>query len=93
MDHLYRHAHDTLQTRVHIEDALRTCSRLAACLTVVFQRGRGELATVATQVAAMEVACDRLRLIVGSELVDLEKVEVVARLQAQVRNAREGQHV
>jgi hypothetical protein len=59
-----------------------------ASLNRVLLRGHGSQAEVAAEIASVEIMCSQLRLIVGSELVDIEKVEKLAELQARLR-ARE----
>lgn len=84
MDHLYQQAVLVLGKGECVDGLMRECSRLAATLGIVFARGRGSFADVASAVASMEVACSQLRAVIGSDLVDLEKVAVLARLQRLV---------
>jgi hypothetical protein len=66
------------------EEAIAECSRLAAAIAVCLLRGRGSMSRIAMAIADMELICSRLRLIVGEDLVDLEKVDGLARLQARL---------
>lgn len=69
------------------EEAILECSRLSAAIAVFLLRRRGSTARLASAVADMEVICSRLRFIIGEDLVDLEKVESLARLQTRLAAA------
>ncbi|MBO1856823.1 hypothetical protein J4G52_25115 [Burkholderia cenocepacia] len=66
------------------EEAIRECSRLSAAIAIFLLRRRESPARLASAVADMELICARLRLIIGEDLVDLEKVASLARLQARL---------
>lgn len=84
MQQLYRRAVDCWPVHAHAWDAIDECSRLSASVAVALLRGRSSGAGLATAIADMEVICERLRMIVGDGLVDLEKVESLQRLQARL---------
>jgi len=69
------------------EEAIHECSRLSAAIAVFLLRRRESPARLATAVADMEVICHRLRFIIGEDLVDLEKVASLARLQNRLASA------
>ena len=84
MDHLYKQAIDVWGKAAQIGMAMEECNELAAQLHRVFFRGRGKPADVASEIADVEIMCAQLRLIVGNELVDLEKLGKIARLQQRL---------
>lgn len=72
------------------EEAISECSRLSAAIAVFMVRRLrhpGSTARVASAIADMEIMLQRLRMVIGSDLVDLEKTESLFRLQARVTAA------
>ena len=56
------------------------CGELIAALPQYFFRGRLDAATVAAQVADVEIMCGQMRVLLGEGLVDLAKAEKLSRL-------------
>ncbi|MGH8782089.1 MAG: hypothetical protein ACREXZ_23770 [Paraburkholderia sp.] len=84
MRELYRRVVDFWPVHAHAWDAIDECSRLSASVAVSLLRGRSSGAGLAAAIADMEVICERLRMIVGDGLVDIEKVESLQRLQGRL---------
>lgn len=86
---LYRRALDVWTVDYHAREAIGECSRLSATVSVCLLRRRRSTTELASAIADMEIICERLRLIVGDGLVDLEKVESLGRLQANLALAEQ----
>lgn len=80
--HLYRRVLQHFGDAAQIQQTMAECGELITALSHYFASGRGTAADVATEIADVEIMCAQMRMIVGSELVDLEKVEKLAQLQA-----------
>lgn len=89
MRELYRLALSAWPVENQAEEAIAECSRFSASVAVCLLRGHAPTARVAAAIAEMEVICQRLRQIVGEDLVDLEKVAVLHRLARRVHAAAE----
>lgn len=74
--------------RLGADACLREAAAEAAWLGLQIERGlvvAVDLDLLAKRVARMELACDQIRVIAGSALVDLHKVEALAQLQRALR--------
>lgn len=83
----YQAALDTYGITAQVCQTMEECAELTSALNRVLLRGRGSLADVATEIADVEIMCAQMRLLVGDELVELEKVEKLARLQSRLAKA------
>lgn len=84
--HLYHAAVAVLGAQACLNAGARAAGVLLESIGHSAQR-KQSLDALARHVAEMEVACEQLRLVAGSGLVDLHKVSAFARLQSQVRDA------
>lgn len=91
-DGLYRRVLELNPRHAVIGGVLLDLDKAVAVLERFELLGTETPADVAAAIAKVEVACDLVRLMVGRTLVDLEKTEVLASLQAEVRQASEEAH-
>ncbi len=81
----YHQAVEQLGHRHCLLAAAREAYLLIEALARVNAGAEGRIDQLAAAVAEVEVACEQLRLIAGPGLVELHKVEALARLQAELR--------